>query len=728
MEEVKLTKSEKDSALKKEVLDNYKYAKSSKEPINRKVQKWVDTYNGKLYGNEQDARSKVIVRDVYKTIEALKPSLIEPFIGSPKPIDGVPYTAQGEEASIASEKLLNYQFTTQQDRRSLMNTVANIVSKEGTVWIKNEWKYEDEEFRTKMTVPKEAVGLIQDEYEIIADNGDTLDIEVIEVEVVKNEPSIKLCRNEHIFTDPTAEIDEDIQFIIHQYDMTMSDLREAGVYKNLDKLEGKVPSSLRDTSLGTARDMDAVEFGRDTNYRVFGDEARTKITIMEYWGYYDLNDDGIAEPVLIVWEKNSEIIIREEENPMPDKEIPFERAVYIEEPFSLWGKALADAMDDGQRIHTAFMRGMIDNAALSNNGQKFIMKGGIDQMNFRRMINGEKHIYTNQNPSEVIQDGSYNQLPQSMLNMYEMVELQNEGITGISRSSQGLNNNAMNGTAAGASIMATNSQRRMLDTVRNISNMLRKSLRRQLRYSLHFLEEEDWIRITGMYKPQGKLGKDFDIKIQLITDAMKQAKISQYLQMFQNLQYVSKDMQFEVSNMILSKYYDILDEPTIAEAIRNQKPPKPDPTEQQGIQLEMQKMQAEIQKLQADSQKSGADASKTMAEISLLGIDSNNKQGEMKLKAMEAQMQLQLDRDRANNSMIIEEEKSENEKEIAIARAKLELLLSQQKAEADLEIQRAKTQSDLEGKIIGSQIKMDESKMKMHIEALKASKEDSKED
>ena len=102
-EEIKLTKSEQTALMKKVVLDNYNTAKSAKEPVNKKISGWLDVYNGKLYGNEQSARSKVIVRDVYKTIEALKPNLTEPFIGSPKPVDGVPYTAMGEAASQASE-------------------------------------------------------------------------------------------------------------------------------------------------------------------------------------------------------------------------------------------------------------------------------------------------------------------------------------------------------------------------------------------------------------------------------------------------------------------------------------------------------------------------------------------------------------------------------------------------------------------------------------------------
>lgn len=691
MEEEKLSKSERQAAMKKELLDNYKYAKSAKEPINRSIAKWLDVYNGKLYGNEQDARSKVVVRDVYKTIEALKPNLTEPFIGSPKIIDALPYTAMGEASSMSSEKLLNYQFCTQQDRRSFMNKLADVLAKEGTCWVKNEWKYEDEEYRTPMTVPREALSMIQDEYEVISDNGDMLDIEVIQVEETKNEPVLRLCRNEHIFTDPTAECDDDMQFIIHQYDTDMSDLKSAGVYKNLDQLETKRQTTLLDTSLGTLRDTEAIEFGRNVNYRTLGDSARAKITVMEYWGFYDLKGDGIKEPVLIVWDKQTETIIREEENPMPGKEIPFERAVYIEETFSLWGKALADAMDDGQKIHTAFMRGMIDNSALANNGQKFIMKGGMDQMNFRRMIQGEKHIYTNQNPAEVIQDGSYNQMPQSMFNMYEMVESQNEGITGITRLNQGLDAGAVSQTATGVSTLTSMSQRRMLDTVRNISNLLRKSLRRQLTYSIEFIDDEDWMRITGMEKPQGKLGKDFDIKLELITDAMKQTKIGQYNLMLQNMQYIGEGAQFEAGNMILGKYFDLFDEPAIAEMVRNQQPPQPDPMQQQQMQLELAKLQAEVQKLQADAQKTMSEAQVVGAdmegEMAAKQIEMQGKQQEMQINMMEAQQSLELDATKAEQDMQISNEK-----------AGLDMLLTTKKTDNDIMLTREKTEADIANK------------------------------
>ena len=677
-------------------------AKAAKEPINRKIADWLDVYNGKPYGNESDARSKIVIRDVYKTIESLKPNLSEPFVGSKKPIEGTPYTAIGEDSARASEKMLNYQFTTQLDRREFMNLIAEILPKEGSVWVKNEWRYDDEEYRTPMSVPKQFLPMIQDEYEVITDNGDSVDIEVIQVEVIENEGNLRVCRNEHIFTDPTAECDEDMQFLFHQYDTTMSDLKSKGVYKDLDKLETYMNNITDDTSLGSVRDAEAYDHGRQRAY------GRNKITIVEYWGLIE-NAEGIAEQRLYVYEKKSKICIRDEENPMPDKQIPFERAVYIEEPFSLWGKGIADPMDDGQKIHTAFMRGIIDNAALANNGQKFIMKGGIDQMNFRRMVNGEKHIYMNQNPNEVMMDGSYNELPSSLFNTYEMIESQNEGITGISRINQGLDAGAMSQTATGVNTLTSMSQRRMLDTVRNVSNLLRKLFRRQLAYSIHFLDEDDWMRITGMQKPQGILGKDFDIKIDLITDAMKQTKISQFNLMLQNLQYVGEGVQFQAGNHILSKYFELFDEPVLAEMVKNQEPPKPDPMQVQMQQLEMQKLQAEVQEKMGSAQLKQAQAQKAMAEAQASGNEMDIQIAQMQLDQSQAQLemqqeiqrnvqQMQIDMQNAQQNMQIDQSKAAQAMDILERKAELDMSIQERKSDLDIILAKEKASADIANK------------------------------
>ena len=175
-----------DELILKDLKENFTDARTAKVQIDKDISKWTDEYNGKLYGNEQKSRSKVVVRDIQKTVESLKPNLTEPFVGSGKTIDAVPYTAAGEDSSLAAEKMLNYQWATQMDRRYIMNMIATNLTKEGTVWAKSEWHYEDKETKIKMSVPIQALNMIPDEYEVLSNNGDgSVTIEVTKVEVLR---------------------------------------------------------------------------------------------------------------------------------------------------------------------------------------------------------------------------------------------------------------------------------------------------------------------------------------------------------------------------------------------------------------------------------------------------------------------------------------------------------------------------------------------------------------
>ena len=705
------TKKPSENEIFKELKRNYEDAKTAKTQVDKDINKWLDIYDGKPYGNEQDARSKMVVRDVFKTVESIKPNITEPFIGSGKLVDAVPYTAAGEASSEAAEKMLNYQFVTQMDRRYIMNMIASLLTKEGTTWVKSGWKYEDDEFKTPMTVPVSTLGMIPDEYEVVKDNGDgSVDIITTQIEIYKNESTLTICKNEHIFPDPTAESDEDMGYLIHQYESTVGRLQAEGVYKNLDELKAKLVSSSYedDTALASLRSSENRNHGQRKDLGAT-DTTRKKIQLLEYWGEFDMEGDGVLVPILCVWEKKTDTILRLEENPMADKKIPFERSAYIENPFSLWGSALAEAMEDSQKIHTAFMRGFIDNAALANNGQKFIMKGGMDQINFRRMVSGEKHIYMNQNPNEVMMDGGYNQMPQSVFQVYEMVEQINEGLTGISRINQGLDAGATSQTATGVSTLTSMAQRRMLDTVRNVSNMLRKTFRHQLANSIKFLTDDDWMRITGMQKPQGELGKDFDIRIDLITDAVKQAKIGQFNLMMQNLQYVGEGVRFEAGNMILSKYFELFDEPALAEMVRKQEPPQPSQEEQQMMQLEMAEKQADVGVKQSQKALTDAQAQKTMVDAQLASGDSQSKMQEMQMKMQELQLQMQIESQKtqqalaienrkAEQTMVLTQDKAELDMQITSEKAKLDMDIVEEKSKVDINVKKAKATSDIANK------------------------------
>ena len=58
------------------------------------------------------------------------------------------------------------------------------------------------------------------------------------LQVIRNQPTAKICRIEDVYLDPTCQDNMDnAQFIIHRYETDLSTLRQDGRYKNLDKLQ-----------------------------------------------------------------------------------------------------------------------------------------------------------------------------------------------------------------------------------------------------------------------------------------------------------------------------------------------------------------------------------------------------------------------------------------------------------------------------------------------------------
>ena len=90
------------------------------------------------------------------------------------------------------------------------------------------------------------------------------------------------------------------------------------------------------------------------------------MVVYEYWGNYDIDEDGIAEPIVCAWVGNT--IIRLQSNPYPDQKPPFIVVPFNAIPFQMHGESLASVIGDNQKVKTAIVRGVIDNMAQSNNG------------------------------------------------------------------------------------------------------------------------------------------------------------------------------------------------------------------------------------------------------------------------------------------------------------------------------------------------------------------------
>lgn len=565
-------------------------AKDMKAAIDTKVQNRRDVFLGSAYGNEEEGKSKIVVKLAKRQSEWAHATIKDPFVSTPEIIKCNPITAEDVQAAKQNELLLNYQFCRQFDRYKFMTKAIKVLDVDATLVVQTGWEYEDEEI-TQMTDVVEV-----DEYgnEFIT----TQKVETIRVK--KNQPTAKVCRSEDVFIDPTCQDDLDnAQFVIYRYETDLSTLKRDGRYKNLDKIK----------ELGDG-DGDEDFDPEDATEFKFNDKARKKLLVYEYWGNYDIDNDGIVEPIVCAWIGGT--IIRLGSNPYPDKKPPFIVVPFSSVPFQLHGENNIDLIEDNQKVMTAITRGIINNMAQSTNGQVGIRKGALDAVQRKKFFNG-KNFEFNGSPSDFWQ-GSFNQIPGSAFDMMALQNNEVESLTGTKGFSQGLTGASLGPTATAARGVMDATATRRLDTVRNIAeNLIKPLMRKWMSYNSEFLSEEEVIRVTNeQFVPirRDDLAGNIDIDIAIST-AEDNANKAQELSFL--LQTLGNTVPFDMTKMVLAKIAGLARMPDLEQQIATYQP-QPDPLAEQMKQLEMAKIQAEIAKLQAQSMALQAGATEDEAD------------------------------------------------------------------------------------------------------------------
>ena len=549
---------------------------------------------GRPYGNEIKGKSQIVSQDIRKQLEWMIPSLADPFLSSPDIIKCNPITWEDVPSARQNELLLNTQFCRKFPRYNFLMKSLKVLAMEGTLVVQTGWDYEDEEVEemveTVVIDPESGEEMI-----IMAKQKVT--------KVKKNQPTAVVCRNEDIYIDPTCMDNMDkCQFVIHRYETDLSSLRADGRYKNLDQVE-KHEGQNRDNGY----------YPQDHTYFTFEDKARKKMVMYEYWGNYDVNEDGIAEPIVCSWIGNT--VVRLQSNPYPDKKPPFIVVPFNAVPFQIYGDSLASVIGDNQKVKTAIIRGVIDNMAQSNNGQVGMKKGSLDIANRKKFLQGNNFEY-NGDKGDFWQ-GSYNQIPGSAFDVMTLMNNEIESQTGVKSFSGGITGSALGSTATGARGALDATATRRISLVRNIAeNLIKPLMRKWMSYNAEFLEAEEIVRITNEeFIPikRDDLTGNIDIDISISTAEDNNAK-SQELSFL--LQTLGNTMPFEMTQMIIAEIAKLSRMPDLEKRIRDFKQ-EPDPAAQQMQQAEMERLALENQKLQSEIVRNNARAGEDEIDIQL---------------------------------------------------------------------------------------------------------------
>ena len=541
-----------------------------------RVQESRDAYNGRLYGNEQDGYSKIVMKDVARMVNGALPSLVEPFSGdnicevtSENPI--------GEEGAKKQTALINYQWAKKHDPLEIAETFAFNTMVDGTAWLLSGWSPE-------------------------------------------GHPTVRVVPFESVIPDSAAYDMNDLRFIIHRRRVTLADILDNTLWFGEHTLEEL--NTIQSASYTSEYDP-APQIGREDTFNP-DERMLENIEVFEYYGYMDIGNG--VEPVLCIWADDT--LLRATPSPYTKNPIPFDRSIYAKIPFSIYGATINDLVGDYQRLRTSITRGIIDNMANSNNGTKFIKKGALDHVNFNRLMNNDRVVELNSGKDapmgNVVWDGNFNALPADVYKMLEDTMKEQENITGITRYAVGSDSRALNQTATGISMITSMSQRRLTYIVRHMASALRGVFLKWARFNSELVDTltiptvDGYMEMSGYELPSDQIG----ITLNTPTAGLKEKKQSDIVTTIQSLapmmQFIGPDIVLD----LLAELADTMDLPKVA------------------VQIKMAKQQMQQSKGQMDPQQQAeymemiAKAEKDIAQAGKYHAETQDKQVETLIKSV----------------------------------------------------------------------------------------------
>ena len=623
-----------------------------------RVGEWLDNLNVTGNAKVKSAGSKIVPKLIRKQAEWRYGALSDPFLSTEDVFNVSPVTWEDRDAAIQNQLILNHQFNTKIDKVTFIDEYVRTAVDEGTVIVRTGWDFHEEEYKDQVPVVEfrvnpelaplhEFLAQLQVEspsqwatdvpeelkqaHELTMEQGVPIEAIITGYEektltrTVRNCPTVEICDYRNVVFDPTCMGDiSKASFAIYSFESSLSQLKKDGKYKNLDQI--KIDNN---SILGTP---DHAVPGDNQTFN-FSDEPRKKFVVYEYWGYWDIDGSGTVKPVVIAWVGDT--LIRMEENPFPDKALPFVVVSYLPVRKQIYGEPDGALLEDNQKVAGAVTRGMIDIMGKSANGQTGIRKDALDATNRRKFDKGLDYEFNaNVDPRQGIYMHTYPEIPQSAQFMLQLQNMEAESLTGVKSFSQGVSGQSLGNVAAGVRGALDAASKRELGILRRLSDGVIKIGRKFISMNAEFLSEEEVVRITNdefVKIRRDDLAGAFDLKLSISTAEEDNNKAEELAFM---LQTTGNGMDPGMQKMILSDIARLRKMPDLAKKIESYEP-QPDPLAQRKAELEIALLEAQINAENAKTQERLATAQLNGAKVGTEGAKAGNISSDTDLKNLD---------------------------------------------------------------------------------------------
>lgn len=432
-------------------------------------------YNGDKYGNETEGRSQIVTREVRDAVEVAKPALMRIFFGTHRVLE---YSARKPDDVQAAKDATQYmEYVVNHVNPGYMEFLSAVedalIRKTGVfkVW----WE------ESKKPVQTEHKGLTEEEIEFFENDDDVTDIEIEEtgesfapevyapdtfdeqgqpmpplepvplydIIVTRIETSGELrfmaVPPEEFVIHRTARNIEEAKLVAHHRNVTISDLREMGY-----------PEDVLEDLAGSEEDQDSEKEVRSEGNTTLEyddaaiDESMREVEFAECWVRVDYDGDGIAELRRICVAGSGYKVLENE----LDDEAPFAAMCPSPIAHQAVGRALAELVEDIQKIKTMMLRNTLDSLASAIHPDVSAVE---NEVNFDDLLNTEQGRILRQKRPGMIEYLSQPFIGSQVFPMMQYMDTLAESRTGMNEAAQGLNADALQSTASNAIENATQS-------------------------------------------------------------------------------------------------------------------------------------------------------------------------------------------------------------------------------------------------------------------------------
>ena len=643
MAKEKITEEELISRIRGEITESLGYMGDT---ISQQREQAMSYYYGLPFGNEVDGRSQYVDSTVQDTIEWIKPSLMRVFASGDEMVKFTPHGPEDVQMADQATDYVNYVFTKDNPGWEILYSwfTDALLSKNGIVkvWWEEYEEEEREEYRNldemSLTVLLSDEGVEVIEHTQTQEEGQPPYHDLV-IKRKKYDGRVKIENvppSEFLISRESKSI-QDARFVCHRVLKTLSELREMYPDQNLG------PEDLRggdeDMMDFSAERLERYQFDKSATYwEGWGDATYGEDGLRTYWLHEsylktDFDGDGITE-LRKVCSVGSTILA----NDAIDS-IPFVSITPVKIPHKFFGLSIADLVMDLQLMKSTLMRNLMDNMYNQNFGRYAVLEG---QANLDDLLT--------QRPGGVVRVKSPNAvtplatpaLEPYSFQMLEYLDGVRESRAGVSRMSQGMNENALTShtTATAVNAVMTAAQSRVELIARNFAETGVKDLMQTI-YEL-LMKNQDRERVVMLrnnwvpVRPDSWRDK-YDCTVSVALGSGN--KDQQMMHLSQMLSFAGEAMKGGLPIVSVQNMYNLgaalvkamgfqnVDDYLTNPATIPPQPPQPSPEEQMKA-MEMQVKQKELeikaaevqvkqQKIQQEYQKDAVDAQLKVAELNL---------------------------------------------------------------------------------------------------------------